>query len=837
MAASAHPLEIEAHRGSSCDCPENTMAAFRRAVELGAPSIELDIHETRDGELVVMHDITVDRTTDGKGSIADLTVSALRRLDCGRWKGEEFAGERIPLLEEVLLNPFLSAEAKKTVLEIITAYDQAHGSQEAAILSGAASTLGLRPPLKTKFALDTVYQRALPAPLNYRLQETVPGRHRPLLFQSLQGILALDAESGNGLWQIDTPTKPADILCAGGRCFLLWPHVIAVTEIGPLGGEPRFIAPVPRTGKWLVDFENRTQEVFFRALEADATSLYVITNRQEVRQYDLKTLEMTWVSAQSTALFPKFFLQEEDLLVLSETSADLKKPSLSATWLRKKDGQALATISFSNRPALCDPPMALEPGLVAVLTGDRELALLDRTQRKLHKRVTLSNETSHKLLGPENDHFLLARIGGGQRFVSINGEGEEKGRIDLPQIRETPFFFPGGFVIQEVPPMGTSSLVGYRLETLQEQYRLPLTSIPIGKLQINETPSLLTLEDTTTGALQFLDKQQGRLLAGMSPFQGTRRTPYPANRVVGRDAILCYEPFRLRVLGYDKGLEISPQEAALNMAAANHFLETHQDNSPEIRPAFGQLENNRSLLGPEHQPVPRYHATRVRTPVRVDGGLNDGYDPALTATLDRPVQLSRLDLRPADQTLWRGPNDLSAKAHFAYDEKNLYIAIEVHDNFEIGFDGEADRWIGDMALIGIDPANSRNTSFNPGQQMLLSLARMIKPQKPQSNEERPQGELEIHKREDGSGQIYEISLPWTYIDHGMRAPTPGRVLGINILVIDDDGEGREPDSTGKPRGSRKAIALTPGLFFSRFKARSFREGPIPAFWGELILDE
>jgi glycerophosphoryl diester phosphodiesterase len=78
------------------------MAAFRRAVDLGAPSIELDIHESRDGELVVMHDTTVDRTTDGKGAIADLTVSALRRLDCGRWKGEGFVGERVPTLEEAL---------------------------------------------------------------------------------------------------------------------------------------------------------------------------------------------------------------------------------------------------------------------------------------------------------------------------------------------------------------------------------------------------------------------------------------------------------------------------------------------------------------------------------------------------------------------------------------------------------------------------------------------------------------------------------------------------------------------------------------------------------------
>ncbi|NLF17437.1 MAG: glycerophosphodiester phosphodiesterase [Lentisphaerae bacterium] len=93
---------IEAHRGASDECPENTLSAFRRAVELGAASIELDIHETKDGELVVMHDETVDRTTRGKGRLAALTLAELRALDCGAWKHARFAGERIPTLAEAL---------------------------------------------------------------------------------------------------------------------------------------------------------------------------------------------------------------------------------------------------------------------------------------------------------------------------------------------------------------------------------------------------------------------------------------------------------------------------------------------------------------------------------------------------------------------------------------------------------------------------------------------------------------------------------------------------------------------------------------------------------------
>lgn len=93
---------IFAHRGFSSVAPENTMAAFRRAAEAGADGLELDVHLTKDGEIVVIHDETVKRTTDGKGKVRDLTLEEIRRLDAGSWFGKEFAGEKIPVLQEVL---------------------------------------------------------------------------------------------------------------------------------------------------------------------------------------------------------------------------------------------------------------------------------------------------------------------------------------------------------------------------------------------------------------------------------------------------------------------------------------------------------------------------------------------------------------------------------------------------------------------------------------------------------------------------------------------------------------------------------------------------------------
>lgn len=90
------------HRGASRYAPENTLAAFRRALEDQAPAVECDVRRTRDGHLVVIHDASVDRTTDGRGFVGSLTLDALRRLEAGRWFGPEWTGERIPLLDEVL---------------------------------------------------------------------------------------------------------------------------------------------------------------------------------------------------------------------------------------------------------------------------------------------------------------------------------------------------------------------------------------------------------------------------------------------------------------------------------------------------------------------------------------------------------------------------------------------------------------------------------------------------------------------------------------------------------------------------------------------------------------
>lgn len=94
--------QIIAHRGASYLAPENTLVAFRKAMEIGADGVEMDVQKTYDNELVIHHDYMVDMHTDISGQIYDLTMGELKALDFGSWKDAIYANERIATLQEAL---------------------------------------------------------------------------------------------------------------------------------------------------------------------------------------------------------------------------------------------------------------------------------------------------------------------------------------------------------------------------------------------------------------------------------------------------------------------------------------------------------------------------------------------------------------------------------------------------------------------------------------------------------------------------------------------------------------------------------------------------------------
>ena len=128
------PLVI-AHRGASSLAPENTMAAVYAALDLGVEMVEVDVHSTLDGELVVIHDSTLDRTTNGNGYVRRRTLEEIKELDAGSWFKKRFSQERVPMLREVivavkdkstLLIELKAPDLELSTIELIRELDASH---------------------------------------------------------------------------------------------------------------------------------------------------------------------------------------------------------------------------------------------------------------------------------------------------------------------------------------------------------------------------------------------------------------------------------------------------------------------------------------------------------------------------------------------------------------------------------------------------------------------------------------------------------------------------------------------------------------------------------------
>lgn len=229
--------ELMAHRGNSALAPENTLAAFGRALDTPAQWIELDVHLTADGQVVVMHDATVNRTTNGSGAIVDLTLSQLKALDAGSWFGAEFTNERVPTLAEVValvgkrirLNVEIKSaadpESSRKVVEVL----RQGGVLEQSMISsfGLQAVLDVRQHWDTpNLALITGRGADLALAIEHRLQFF--NIHYPAVDEALVQQ-AHEAGVGVCLWTLDDPAQwpvfaglGVDIVCTNA------PHLMPV---------------------------------------------------------------------------------------------------------------------------------------------------------------------------------------------------------------------------------------------------------------------------------------------------------------------------------------------------------------------------------------------------------------------------------------------------------------------------------------------------------------------------------------------------------------------------------------------------------------------------------
>jgi glycerophosphoryl diester phosphodiesterase len=225
-----------AHRGASAVTPPNTLAAFEKAAELGADGVELDVHLSADGVPVVIHDFTVDGTTDGTGRVDHLALAQLRELDAGSSFDPMFRGERIPTLEQVLetvgRHLLLNIELKTTSLwdngleRAVVAQVENHGLDDGRVLFSSFNHIALRRAKKIAphIPVGLLHAPDLPLPLRQLwLSPFVPHEARHPKHTMVNTAYVTQAHRRDLLvntWTVDEPVEMIRLIDLGVDCII-----------------------------------------------------------------------------------------------------------------------------------------------------------------------------------------------------------------------------------------------------------------------------------------------------------------------------------------------------------------------------------------------------------------------------------------------------------------------------------------------------------------------------------------------------------------------------------------------------------------------------------------
>jgi hypothetical protein len=213
--------------------------------------------------------------------------------------------------------------------------------------------------------------------------------------------------------------------------------------------------------------------------------------------------------------------------------------------------------------------------------------------------------------------------------------------------------------------------------------------------------------------------------------------------------------------------------------------------------------------------VPVLAARRFRVPPVIDGELNDAWDVPSRVRLNAPRHIGVVP-GPGELRDWDGEEDLSADVYLGWDDQYLYFCLDVSDDVLHPYDKDADTWKGDCLLIGLDPTNDGGYRQRGNDQLMTLALTVPKRNKLDKNKKdgekgegededegrRPDGLFSVKKKEDDTGAIYEVALPWSTFTQGAAdsaPPQPGFTFGLSLLLTDDD--------TGQ--GATKTLSLNP----------------------------
>jgi outer membrane protein assembly factor BamB/TolA-binding protein len=243
--------------------------------------------------------------------------------------------------------------------------------------------------------------------------------------------------------------------------------------------------------------------------------------------------------------------------------------------------------------------------------------------------------------------------------------------------------------------------------------------------------------------------------------------------------------------------------------------------------------------------IPRITSHRFPKPPSIDGELNDAWDVSTRIRLNTPRNIGTIP-GPGQLRDWEGEEDLSAILYTGWDDHYFYFALDVEDDVLHPYDKDAENWKGDCLLIGLDPTGDGGFRQH-GDDQLMTLALTVpkrkldkdkkKKEAGQDEEEdedeshKPEGLFSVKKKDDDSGAIYEVGLPWSTFSSALQKnnlpPTPGYYFGLSLLLTDDD--------TGQ--GATKTLSLNPCHLLPRSqKNSSVWRFIIPSFFPRVTLE-
>ncbi|MGE0712553.1 MAG: PQQ-binding-like beta-propeller repeat protein [Planctomycetota bacterium] len=277
-------------------------------------------------------------------------------------------------------------------------------------------------------------------------------------------------------------------------------------------------------------------------------------------------------------------------------------------------------------------------------------------------------------------------------------------------------------------------------------------------------------------------------------------------------------------------------------------------------PDFDRLFALLSMLNEQQaeRAPPTLTLRRLPRPPEIDGELNDWWRGWSAVEMRGPRHVIPVQQRPGEAPgRWTGREDLSAKLYLGYDQTYFYFALDVEDLNLRPYDSEAERWIGDCLLIAID-CKSDGGDGARGDDVLLSLALTLPKKKDEKSDDeqqqeeeqkkKPEGRYFVHRKEDKSGAVYEVAIPWSLLAKNgadlnpLTGPGKGLTFGLNVILTDDDGDRAavtDPDDTAQDKGARgalKALELTPGVLLHHDKSRLWK-GFIPKRFAKVRIEE